>query len=98
MEEEYVIALDLSLSNSGVCIFEKSGKPVEVCSISTSPKQSRGERLKTIADRLYELKNKYKIIAVATESSFSRFNASTQAIYMTQGISAYVFWDIEQFS
>ena len=91
-----VVALDLSLSSAGVAIFDKNGMPFDVFSIQTNSKHSLGIRLKTIADRLYEVKNKYKISVVVLEQGFARWNISTQMLYRVHGIANYIFYDFEQ--
>jgi len=94
--KKYVISLDLSLSNSGVCIFDENENPVDVLSIETKSKYSHGERLKTIADSFLEIKNKYNISTVVLEQGFSRFNKSTQCIFKVVGIANYIFYESEQ--
>jgi glycerol kinase len=37
-ENNYVIALDVSLSSTGVCIFDKNGNPVSLFNIPTTIK------------------------------------------------------------
>lgn len=92
----YVLALDLSLSDSGGCVFTEQGKPVEVFSIPTSGKLSHPERLKIIGDYLQNVKNKYSFKTVVLESGFSRYTASTQALYKVLGVASYIFSGIEQ--
>jgi crossover junction endodeoxyribonuclease RuvC len=96
MDEKYVVALDLSLSNSGVCIFDENENPVEIFSISTSQKQNTGERLKTIADSLININKKYEFETVVLEQGFARFFISTQMLFRVHGIANYVFYDKEQ--
>jgi len=96
VNKKYVVALDLSLSNSGVCIFDENGIPVDVFSIPTNTKHSHGERLKTIADSLTNVKEKYNITAIVLEKGFSLHNLSTQAIFKVTGIANYIFWEYEQ--
>lgn len=95
-DKKYVLSLDLSLSRTGGCIFDEFEKPVCVFSIPTSDKLTTGERLKIIADTLFEKKNSYNFVAVVLEAGFSRFSISTQQLYRVQGIANYVFYDIEQ--
>jgi Holliday junction resolvasome RuvABC endonuclease subunit len=93
----YLIALDLSLSNTGVCIFDiETENPVEIFSISTNAKFSHGERLRKIADKLCEVRSKYNISAVALEQGFTRFNISTQVSFKVHGIANYIFYDKPQ--
>lgn len=90
MEKEYILALDLSLSNSGASVLNYDGLPEYICSIPTSSKMERGKRLKFIGDELEKIIEKYVITEVAIEQGFSRYNKSTQAIYQTQGVALYV--------
>jgi Holliday junction resolvasome RuvABC endonuclease subunit len=95
-EINYIIALDLSLSNTGVCVFDKEGNPIELLSISTDNKMLQQERLRIIGDKFLEIKKKYNIDIMILESGFSKFNISTQAIYRVHGIACYLFSDCEQ--
>lgn len=95
-DKKYVLALDLSLSQSGGCIFEENGNPISVFSVPTSAKLTTGERLKIIADKLFEKKNSYNFTVVVLEAGFSRFSISTQQLFRCHGIANYVFYDIEQ--
>jgi Holliday junction resolvasome RuvABC endonuclease subunit len=95
-DKKYVLSLDLSLSQSGGCIFEENGNPISVFSIPTSQKLTTGERLKIIADKLFEKKDFFNLNAVVLEAGFSRFSISTQQLYKVHGIASYVFYDIEQ--
>lgn len=92
----YVWALDISLSNTGVCIFDLNGIPVKLFSISTDARCEHKERLKTIADSLLENRKIYPTETVVLESGFFRFIKSTQAIYKVIGLVTYLFNDCEQ--
>ena len=91
-----IIALDLSLSNTGVCIFDENENPVEVFSVKTDSKLSHALRLKTIADAFLDIRSKHKIDKIIIEKGFSRFNVSTQVVFMVHGIAQYIFCDYEQ--
>ena len=91
-----ILSLDLSLSNSGGCVFTTEGKPLHLFSIFTSSKLEHKDRLRTIGDRLLEVKNKYDIDTVVLESGFSRFSISTQALFKVQGVVSYLFSDCSQ--
>jgi Holliday junction resolvasome RuvABC endonuclease subunit len=95
-DDFFVLALDLSLSCSGVCIFDKNGSPIEVFSIPTNSKHETGQRLKTIADALFDVKNRYNFGVIVFEKGFSRFPVSTQMIFRVTGVANYVFYDKEQ--
>ena len=92
----YILALDLSLSNTGCCIFDGKGIPLELVSIPTNSKDTHGQRLKIIADKLLEIRSKYNISIVVLEKGFTRFNTSTQTIFKVHGIANYIFYDCEQ--
>jgi Holliday junction resolvasome RuvABC endonuclease subunit len=93
---EYIYGLDLSMSNTGVAIFDLQGNFVKVCSVATKDKDSHGKRLKVIADFLLELKEIYPAKVVVIERAFSRFNTSTAVIYRVHGVVQYLFYDILQ--
>lgn len=88
------MGLDLSLSNSGVALFEPSGNLLSVLSISTSPKEERSERLREIGQAIIEIKNNYNLFEVAIEQGFYRYAASTQTLYQVQGVILYILHDI----
>jgi Holliday junction resolvasome RuvABC endonuclease subunit len=92
-----LLALDLSMTNTGAAVFDENNYPIEVTSVSTNSKQTYGERLKTIADVLLDLKSKYDFYAVVLEGGFFRHIKSTQVIYRVHGLANYLFWDIPQY-
>lgn len=97
MKNEYILALDLSLSNSGVTVFNSDGLPECITSISTDSRSERGKRLKFIGDELQKIIDKYPIKEVAIEKGFSRYNKSTAALYQVQGVALYVLNDYPAF-
>lgn len=98
MENKFIYALDISLSNTGLSIFTEKGNPIKIISISTSPKDKHPQRLKVIADSIYELRKVYSPLVMIFESGFYRFSASTQAIYKVIGLIQFLFNDIEQYA
>ena len=91
--------LDLSMSCSGVTVFDYTNKklePILTMSIKTKDNQKHPQRLKTIADYFLELKNRYPPEIIVIERGFGRFNNSTQAIFKTHGVVNYIFYDVEQ--
>jgi len=93
---EYIWSFDLSLDDSGITIFSQQGNPILITSIKTNGKQSHGQRLKFIANKILELREKYPTKIIVIERGFSRFNTSTQVIYKVHGLISYLFWDCEQ--
>src|SRR5690554_666901 len=81
---------------SGLAIFKEDGTPELVTSIPTKQKESHGKRLKTIADKIYELRKIYPTKTIVIERGFSRFNTSTQVIYRAHGLINFLFEDCEQ--
>lgn len=94
---KYVYGLDISLSHTGVTVFDLQGNPVKTMSIPTTSKMEHKDRLKTIADVLLKLREQYETHLIVFESGFSRHAASTQAIFKTLGMIQYLFNDCEQF-
>jgi len=94
----YIYSFDLSLSNSGVCIFDKKGNPIKIMSIPTTSKMEHKDRLKIIADNWLELRRQYSTDLIILESGFSRHAASTQAIFKVVGLTQYLFSDCSQFT
>jgi len=93
MDEKYLYALDLSLSNSGVAIFDKNANCVKLCTISTKQWITHGERLKGIADCLLELAKQYPVGVVVKESVFTKFNKASAALEKVCGVVEYLFYD-----
>lgn len=84
---KYLWGLDLSMSNSGIVIFNiDTFEPVHITSIKTNDKQEHGERLHTQREFVKELINKYPPYEVAIEKGFTRFNNATQTIYRVVGV------------
>lgn len=98
MEEiqKYIYAFDLSLSNTGLTIFDNDANIVYTGSIDTKSEKEHQKKLKVIAENLLEIKEKYVPNIIIFERGFSRFNASTQAIFKTVGLVQYLFNDYEQ--
>lgn len=91
-----ILFLDLSLSNTGVVIFDDTGRWINSLSIDTNGKDSYSLRLKRIEKKFKELKSNYKPSLVVVEESFTRFNRSTQAIYRCRAVMELVFWNVKQ--
>lgn len=92
----YIYGLDISMSDTGCAVFDESGNPIKIISIPTTSKQEHKDRLKTIAEKLLELKKEYPTNLIILESGFSRHAASTQAIFKTTGVISYIFSDATQ--
>lgn len=96
INETYVYALDLSLNSTGVCIFTNDGKIVEIMTIDTHKEKETKLKLKLIGDDFKKLIKAYPPSVVVIEQGFTRFNASTQAIFRCHGLVNYLFCDYEQ--
>lgn len=92
----YIWGCDLSLSNTGIAIFDEQGNPIEVFSIATNSKDNYGIRLKIIGKILLRHKKKYPPKEMIIENAFTRFNKATQALYRVRGLIEYLFWDTPQ--
>jgi Holliday junction resolvasome RuvABC endonuclease subunit len=93
----YIYALDLSMENTGVVIFDSNTyEPIHIVSIGTNKKHSHGLRLYHIANEIHKLRELYPPSQVVIERGFSRFNTATQVIYRVHGLINYLFHDIEQ--
>lgn len=96
MTNEYVYGFDLSMSCTGISIFDLNGNIIKVCSIATKDKDTHGKRLKVIADFILALREQYPVKKIIIERAFSRFNTSTAVIYRVHGLISYLFYDVEQ--
>jgi len=91
-----VICFDISLSNTGITVFDDVGKVLEITNVDTNKEKTHPLKLKRIEKEVKKLKSKYKPTVIIMEQSFTRFNKSTQAIYKVRGVIELVFWDVEQ--
>jgi Holliday junction resolvasome RuvABC endonuclease subunit len=91
-----IICFDLSLSNTGVAIFDADGRCIKLLSIDTQKEKTHPLKLRKIEKTLRSIKKKYKPSVVVIEESFTRFNKSTHAIYKVRGITELIFYDAEQ--
>jgi len=92
----YILALDISLVNTGGSIFDEKGNVIEVFSVPTSPKDLTQIRLKKIADFFINLKKRYEFDLVIIEKGFSKFGTVTQQIYRCVGVINCLLWKSEQ--
>jgi Holliday junction resolvasome RuvABC endonuclease subunit len=95
-DKKYIYALDLSLSCVGITIFSNDAKHVLTTSVDTRSEKLHQMKLKIIADCLLNLKSQYLPEMIIIESGFSRYNASTQAVYKCHGLCQYLFYDFPQ--
>jgi len=91
-----ILALDISLSNTGIAVFNDSGECLSLISIDTKKDEGHPKKLKHIERQLKIIKKKYKPSMIVMEESFTRFNASTHAIYKVRGVVELVFHNIKQ--
>jgi crossover junction endodeoxyribonuclease RuvC len=94
---KYFLALDVSLSDTGVAIFTEYCKIENVFSIPTTNKMDIQHRLRIYGDALLAISQKYDIVEIAFESGFSKFPLATQQLYKCHGIASYIFSEIPQF-
>lgn len=91
------LGLDLSMSSAGVAVIEvQDGKPnlITAYRIKTNPKQRHGERLHVIAQGIKKTLQEYAPFdTVIREKGFSRFAATTQALFKVVGVSDVVLRD-----
>lgn len=93
---KYVYALDLSLSNMGVAIFDKGGNIVKIMSKMTHPKSTTGRRLQDLLNFLIDLDKEYKAEKIIIEQGFTQFNTATQQLYRVHGVINCLFAENEQ--
>lgn len=87
---------DISLSCCGVTIFSDDGNWIETTSIKTNPNETHAVRLKNIRDEIIKIREKYACKTLVCEQGFSRFSASTQAIFKATGVIQLMYCDVEQ--
>jgi len=94
--KKYVIALDISLSSTGVAIFSHDGEIVKLYTIETDSKSETQFRLKKIGKELIKIKKEYAFDKVLIEMGFGRYNISTQMLFRCHGVVQYIFSDVPQ--
>ncbi len=90
---DITLAMDLSLSSPGfavLAVFEDKPIVLEVTSLKTNAKTSHGARLTQIAEEIAFLIRKYQPEHIVREKGFSRFAATTQALFKVVGVSDYI--------
>lgn len=96
MKEKFVWALDISMSCTGITIFQNDAKPIYIGSIKTDGKDSHQKRLKVFGNKIIELLNLYEPEIVVFERGFYRFSNSTEVIFRVFGVAQYLLSDYEQ--
>lgn len=109
-KEKYIYGLDLSLSDTGVAIFNKKGELIKLTSIPTTVTYKTGIknnpnwknknmilgiRLKHIYDTYSKLREEYPPEKVIIERGFNKYNNSSQASFRVHGITNLAFADVE---
>lgn len=93
----YLYALDLSMSCSGVVVFDLNTlEPVLITSIPTNDKKSHGVRLRHLAAELEMIVQQYEPSVIVIERTFNRFPTATAVLYKTHGVVNYLFHNYEQ--
>lgn len=86
-EERYAYGLDISMSTSGIAIFNMDTlKPVLVTSITTNDKSEHGHRLNEQRCYMKTIATEYKPTVIFIEKGFTRHNTATQVIFRTVGV------------
>lgn len=92
----YIWGLDLSMSNTGISVFDLNGNIKKITSIKTNDKDSHGQRLKVIADKMLNLLDEFTPSKVIIERGFAHFNTATSVLYRVHGLVNYLLADYEQ--
>lgn len=92
----YIFALDLSISCSGIAVFTENGDLLEITSIKTNPKHEQKNRLKIIGDKLEDLRDMYDPRIIVIERGFTKHNIATQVLYRVHGLANYIFYNCKQ--
>jgi len=91
------LGLDLSMSSAGIAVLELEGRTPKLLTayrIKTNAKQRHGERLHQIARELKSTLKEYEPFdTIIREKGFSRFAATTQALFKVVGVSDVILRD-----
>ena len=91
-----ILCLDLSLSCTGVAIFDKNQNVIFTDTIPTDSKDEYAYRLKIIADKIDYLATRYPPSVVVIERGFSRYHLSSEALWRVQGVAILMLWEYKQ--
>lgn len=87
MSKRYAYGLDLSMTCSGIAIFDMDTlEPVLVTSISPSNKGEHGNKLHEQREYMKEIIEQYPPEVCYYEKGFSRFNTATQVVFRVVGV------------
>lgn len=100
----YIYGLDLSMSSTGIAVYDTKKKEfVHISSIDTTKILAKnhkenfdGVRLKKIYNELCEIRDKYEPSFVAIERGFTLHNTVTQILYRVHGVANLAFADYPQ--
>ncbi|AYP68278.1 RuvC-like Holliday junction resolvase [Bacillus phage vB_BcoS-136] len=106
MSKKYIWALDISLKNTGIAIYDlEKGEFVYISSFSTEKIRAtkeykglyvNGVKLKKIVDWLKEIMKVFPPKHIAIERGFSRFNTETQVLFRCHGVINCLLWQVPQ--
>ncbi|MGM0846951.1 MAG: crossover junction endodeoxyribonuclease RuvC [Bacillota bacterium] len=99
-DSSFYLGCDVSLRGSGFAIIGlKNRSPfyVKSTTIRTDNKMTNGEALYKIASELQEFIKGYTFESVIREKGFTRFNISTQQIFMSLGLVHYILHEHDLF-
>jgi Holliday junction resolvasome RuvABC endonuclease subunit len=96
MGKKYIYAFDLSMSCSGISIFDEGGNPVKIYSVATNAKDSTGMRLKSLAIFILDLMEKYPASTIVLERAFIHYRSAAEALYKVHGVVQLLFCDVPQ--
>lgn len=91
----YTWALDISLSCTGISIFNEQNNIEHICSVKTRDKNTRGERLYEIYNQIVLLKEKYPPNIIIIEKGFDRFHNEGHAIQNAVGVILMTLKEVE---
>jgi Holliday junction resolvasome RuvABC endonuclease subunit len=93
-KSNYLYALDISLSCTGLVIFDVTTfKPIVVTSFPTNSKLGTGERLRGLEQEFLKYLKEYIPNEVVIEQGFVKNNIATQKIFNTLGVVLCRLWD-----
>lgn len=88
---------DLSLKETGFCVFDEKENLISYSTIPTSPSDESSVRLRQIGMVLNELNKKYKFKLVVFEKGFTSFTFRTnELLFKVHGVASYIFWNKKQ--
>ena len=93
----YILGIDIGLENLGIAVSDYRGNLIELKTIITSKRQTRGQRLRDISIKLQRIIKQYQPLEVVIEQLYNhpKMQKSTSALRNVEGVLLAVLYQYE---